>query len=250
MRALSNLWERLFGPRSVLAEPGFDPTVDPLPDHLFGRGRGSSGGLPWLQILLYGGAAVVFFFGFLKPKIWPAKSPAEMTATSTQTATATQTPTPGPTTTPSRTPIPSRTPYGTPFGQKPAGAPSTASPVVNFTALTERAVQTLIAAASASPVVIIEHTGGAGCGDCGSSTDPEPLPTYTPYPTLEPLEPLPTYTPVPTYTPFPTAVPTCAPTATPTTATVWPGPDRAYTLYLPLVPGPELVAPGDIAVCP
>ena len=49
----------------------------------------------------------------------------------------------------------------------------------------------------------------------------EPLPTYTPYPSLEPLPthtPYPTLEPVPTYTPYPTLVPlpTHTPAPTPT----------------------------------
>lgn len=229
MRAFAELWERIFGPSSILAEPGYDPTIDP-PLHNFRSRRGSSGGLPWLQILFFAGCGVVFFFGFLKPRLWPAQAPSglEVTATETATAPIIPTTTPGPTETPSRTPIPSRTPYGTPFGQKPGVAVASPSPVVNFAGLTQQAINTLIAAASASPVVIIEHTGGGGaCGDCGNPGDP--LPTYTPYPTPEPLQPLPTYTALPTYTPPPTLEPTPTATAAPIRT------DLTLRLYLPLV---------------
>lgn len=231
MRTLAELWERLFGPASILAEPGYDPTIDP-PLHNFHSRRGSSSGLPWLQILFFAGCGVVFFFGFLKPRLWPVEA-AGPTGTASETATATVGPTttPGPTDTPSRTPIPSRTPYGTPFGQKVGGPVGTPTPVVNFAPATERALQTLIAAASASPVVIIEHTGGGGCGDCSSGDDP--LPTYTPYPTLEPLQALPTYTPLPTYT----ALPTLEPTSTQVPTPIVPDPPAGpYRLYLPLLP--------------
>lgn len=228
MSTLADLWERLFGPSSILAEPGYDPTIDP-PLHNFHSRRGSSDGLPWLQILFFAGCGVVFFFGFLKPRLWPVEA-AGPTGTPTATATAPVIPTttPGPTATPSRTPIPSRTPYGTPFGQKPASGFGSPTPVVNFAGLTQNAIVTLIAAASASPVVIVEHTGGGGCGDCGSPDDP--LPTYTPYPTPEPLQALPTYTPLPTYTTPPTA--TSTPTATATSVPV--NPDLHVHLYLPL----------------
>lgn len=90
----------------------------------------------------------------------------------------------------------------------------------------------------------------AGCAS------PEPLPTYTPYPTLEPLptctpyptpeptEPLPTSTPVPaTNTPEPTSTPTetSAPTAVPPTPTSGPMGMSRGNPYPPdeMVPAPN-----------
>ena len=70
---------------------------------------------------------------------------------------------------------------------------------------------------------------------CGSQ--PEPYPTYTPYPTIAPIAPAPTYTPyptiapAPTYTPYPTIAP--APTYTPY-PTIAPAP--TYTPYPTPIP--------------
>src|SRR5690349_7757062 len=98
MRAIADWWAGLWGRRTILAEPGFDPTVDPIP-----IGMGNSGGnLPWLKIIL--GLVLVGVFATSVPSILhfgskpnqPAGAAASTKAagaTNTATATATASPT-------------------------------------------------------------------------------------------------------------------------------------------------------------
>lgn len=225
---ISKLIERVFGPRTILAQPGYDPTLESRrrTSADFGRGR-----LPIGKILFFGGASVLLAISVWKMTIKPAQAAAPATVTLIPSPAAS--PTPLPSTTPPASPAPSKTPLSFHPGSPAAtSAGSSPTPVVNFQAVTMSALETLAYAPTGTPVVIIQQVGGGGCSDCGS----DPLPTYTPYPTLAPLQALPTYTPLPTYTAVGTTAPTqtAAPTSTPTAQPLRepPGP---YRLYLPIV---------------
>src|SRR6185369_6645038 len=163
----------------ILAEPGFDPTIDPLP---VGLNKGAS--VPWLPILFVLICGGVFVSAVPSLFHLGAKPAPTATITSTPTTTATVTASASPTA--SWTPIPSRTPYGTPYGAvaRPGGPTSTPRPVLAFV--------TVVYLTAPPAVTVITRSGGGGGG--------APAPTYTPYP---PQVPLPTYTPRPTYTPYP-----------------------------------------------
>lgn len=244
MSNLKELWEHFFGPTAVLGEPGFDPTVDPIPSHWFGKN--SRGGISFRVILVIVGALGLGAF-FLVPLISKnaeaAKAPKE---TQTVTPLPTWTATPPGTATALWTSIPSVTPYATPFGQDgPTSTPPTVAPFVGSQTAFGTAevfvtsvVFTPALTANVDPTQtpwIIYRTGGGG-------GNPAPLPTYTPYPpqvpwpTYTPLGALPSLTPRPTYTPWPTYTPLARTATAYPTLTPWP----TYTARPTLTPWPTL----------
>jgi len=230
MQAFASWWERLFGPKSILAEPGFDPTIDPLPSGTFGNRHGSKS-FPWLKIIVGLGLLAMFLIGMSHMLPAAAAAPAGPTATVTGTATATATATPPETAIPTQTAIPSLTPYATDFGGFATQA-TQAIPAARVTVII--VTQAPYPTEPTSTPIIIYRSGGPGAPLPTYTPYPpqQPLPTYTPqqalptYTPLAPLHPLPTYTPQATYTPYPTYTPQ-APAAPPTPA--------PYGLYLPLV---------------
>ena len=81
----------------------------------------------------------------------------------------------------------------------------------------------------------------------GQGVAPAPLPTHTPYPTLEPLPPLPTHTPYPTATPYPTPeAPAPLPTHTPYPTLEPLPPLPTHTPYPTATPYPTPEAPAPL----
>jgi hypothetical protein len=224
---IGRLIDGILGQKAVLAEPGFDPTMEP-------RRQGKKRRRQWLWIVLIGGPSILFaFYGF--------RLVSGHQATATATATL-----PGPAATLLfTTPLPTRERLAADVTRETwtpdVNAPGTITPDWTSTASFWTATATLPASATwlptglpivryinpPDPVIIPSPTVDASFNNLISL-----FPTRTPFPasmqTLMAI--LPTYTPYPTYTPFPTSTPR-PPTAYPAQATYTPLPT-----FTPIVP--------------
>lgn len=241
-----------------MAEPGFDPTLEPRrrgPSDLR-RGGGFGGALLTLGLAVAfagviwwgvwgrkagavqaanlpasptatetaasagvgGGAAVVVAHPTRTPVVWPTLGVLRLTATGGPSPTATQT-------------VTAVSTGGKPTAVSDVGTPTSAPTV----------------APTQTPRVIYRDSGGGSVATVVVyvTEPPDIYVTYIPAPSQTPQ---PTYTPLPTYTPFPTSEPpTITPTATcPAPELAEPLADAGYVLYLPVVVG----GGGDALSCP
>lgn len=219
---LSELWERLFGPKAILAEPGYDPTFEPRRTKMARRGK-----IPWLWLLWIGGAAALLGVSLLKMRgADAATEPTGLPAVEASAAVEI---------------LSTETPDAPLTATGPAGDGDPLSPeeqvAVALTGLATRVQSRGTPQPTKSPTPVLGPT----------YTNPPP-PTWTPrvevvYRDRQVQVPAPTHTPYPTYTPLPTytlpptveASPTPTETATPTeTFTPTPTPTASATLAVPV----------------
>lgn len=213
-----NWLDKIFPPKFYLAPPGYDPTVDPLPDGWNSRRAGGGGWGLALGLAL----ALLAMGGLVYGSWWMWTRPARERAAANQpteiiVAALGALPDERPTLRPTRTPLVFPT-VGVVSATPGRGSSSSPTPVV-FPTLEGGPIGPTTTPPWMPTATQARNPDNGSGGSVAAAPLPTytalpPLPTYTPYPTYTAVAALPTLTATASPTVTPTATATCAPTAT------------------------------------